>query len=49
MFADSYRKMKNIMHHARLKNILEKLIVVNGAPRLDLKNPSLTGGHGRQR
>ena len=34
--------MKNIMHHARLKNILEKLIVVNGPPRLDFKNPSLT-------
>jgi hypothetical protein len=31
----SYRKMKNVMHHARLKNILEKLIVVNGTARLD--------------
>ena len=42
--ADGYRKMKNVMHHARLKNVLEKLIVVNGPTCLDLKYPSLTGG-----
>ena len=44
--ADSYRKMKNVMHHARLKNILEKLIVVNSPTCLDFKNPSLAGGMG---
>jgi hypothetical protein len=44
--AHSYRKMKNVMHHARLKNILEKLIVVNGATRLDLKNPPFSCGVG---
>src|ERR1017187_6946423 len=44
--ADRYRKMKNVMHHARLKNILEKLVVVNGPTCLDFKNPSLTGGMG---
>ena len=37
--AHCYRKMKNIVHHARLKNILEKLIVVNGSACLDFKNP----------
>ena len=40
------RKMKNIMHHARLKNIFEKLIIVNRPTRLDLKNPTLDGGMG---
>ena len=39
--ADSYRKMKNIMHHASLKNIFQKLVIVNGATCLDFKNPSL--------
>jgi hypothetical protein len=38
--------MKNVMHHASLKNILEKLIVVNGTTCLDFKNPSLAGGMG---
>jgi hypothetical protein len=33
--------MKHVMHHAGLKNILEKLIVVNGPTRFDLKHPSL--------
>src|ERR1035437_5683204 len=42
--ANSYRKMTNVMHHARLKNILEELIVVNGSTRFDFKNPALTGG-----
>jgi hypothetical protein len=41
--ADSDPEMENVVHHARLKNILEKLIVVNGPARLDLKYPSLTG------
>ena len=41
---DSYREMKHVMHHARLKNIFEKLIVVNGPASLDFKHPSLTGG-----
>src|SRR5689334_2755930 len=36
--------MKNVMHHARLKDIFEELIVVNGPPCFDLKNPSLTDG-----
>jgi hypothetical protein len=44
--ADSYRKVENIMHHASLKNIFEKLIIINGPTRLDLKNPPLTGGMG---
>ncbi len=34
------------MHHARLKNILEKLIVVNGPTGLDFKHPSFTGSMG---
>jgi hypothetical protein len=34
--------MNNIMHHACLKDILEKLIVVNGPTRLDFKYPALT-------
>jgi hypothetical protein len=34
--------MEDIMHHARLKNILEKLIVVNGPARLDFKHPAHT-------
>lgn len=38
--------MKNVMHHARLKNILEKLIVDNGPACLDFKNPSFAGGMG---
>src|SRR5579864_6226305 len=38
--------MKNVMHHAGLKDILEKLIVVNGPTRLDLENPSLRDGMG---
>jgi len=42
--ANSYRKMKNVMHHARLKDIFEKLIVVNGPTCLYLENPSLAGG-----
>ena len=32
------------MHHARLENILEELIVVNGPTRLDLKNLANAGG-----
>lgn len=44
--ADGYREMKNVIHHARLKNILKKLIVSHGPTRLDLKNPSLAGGMG---
>ena len=38
--------MKDVMHHACLKNVLEKLIVVNGATRLNLKNPPLAGSMG---
>ena len=44
--ADGYRKMKNIMHHAGLKNVFQKLIIINGPTGLDLKNPPLTGGVG---
>jgi hypothetical protein len=33
--ADSYCKVKDIVHHARLKDILEKLIVVYSPTRLD--------------
>jgi hypothetical protein len=44
--AHSYRKMKNVMHHACLKYILEELIVVDGPTCLDLKNPALTDGMG---
>src|ERR1700733_12685891 len=33
--------MQNVMHHAGLKNILEKLIIVDGAASFDLKNPAL--------
>jgi len=44
--ADSYRKMETITHHASLKNIFQKLIIVNGPTGLDLKNPPLTGGMG---
>ena len=43
---DSYGKVKNIVHHACLENILKKLIVVNGPTCLDLKNPSSTGSMG---
>src|SRR5437016_5839905 len=32
------------MHHARLKNVLEKLIVVHSPTRLDFKHPTLNGG-----
>ncbi len=32
--------MKYIMHHARLEDILEELIVVNGPACLDFKYPS---------
>lgn len=34
--------MENVVHHARLENILEKLVVVHGATGLDFKHPSLT-------
>jgi hypothetical protein len=44
--AHGYRKMKNIMHHAGLKNILEKLIVVNSPTCFDLENSSLTHSMG---
>jgi hypothetical protein len=36
--------MKHVMHHASLKNILEKLIVIDGPACLDFKHPSLAGG-----
>ncbi len=39
--ANRYSEMKNIMHHARLENILKKLIVVYGPARLHLKHPPL--------
>jgi hypothetical protein len=42
--ADSYRKMKNIVHHARLKNVFQKLIVINSPTGLDLKDPPRTEG-----
>ena len=42
--AHSYRKMKDVMHHAGLKNILEKLIIVNGSTCLNLKDPALGDG-----
>jgi hypothetical protein len=38
--------MKYVVHHARLKDILEELIVVNGATRFDLQNPPFTGSMG---
>ena len=44
--ADGYREVKDVMHHTRLKNILEKLIVIDGPACLDFKDPSLTGGMG---
>ncbi len=44
--AHGYRKMKNIMHHGRLKYVLEELIVVNRPTSFDLKNPTLAGGMG---
>jgi hypothetical protein len=40
---NSDRKMKNVVHHARLEDIFEKLIVVDGSTCLDLKDPPLTG------
>jgi hypothetical protein len=40
------RKIKNPMHHACLKNILEELIVGNGPPCFDLKYPFLPCGVG---
>ena len=33
----------NVMHHACLKNIFEKLIVGNGAASLDFKYPTHAG------
>src|SRR5580704_3677858 len=42
--ANSYREMKNVLHHARLKDIFKELIVVNGPTCFDLKNPTLTCG-----
>ena len=41
--ADRYRQMKNIMHHAGLKNVFQKLIIINGPAGLNFKNPPLTG------
>src|ERR1039457_7333412 len=38
--------MEDVVHHACLKNILEKLIVDNGPACLDFKNPSFAGGMG---
>jgi hypothetical protein len=38
------REVQNVMHHARLKDVLEKLVVIDGPTCLYLKNPSLTGG-----
>jgi hypothetical protein len=38
--------MKDIVHHARLKNIFEELIVINRPACFDFKNPSLTGRMG---
>jgi hypothetical protein len=38
--------MKNVVHHARLKNILEKLIVVDGSASFDFEHPPLDGGVG---
>ena len=42
--ANSYRKVKNVVHHARLKNVFKKLIVIHRSTRLDLENPSFRRG-----
>jgi len=42
--ANSDRKVKNVVHHARLKNIFEELIVVNRSTCLNLENPTLSWG-----
>src|SRR5258708_3100428 len=38
------QEMKNVMHHTCLKDIFEKLIVVNGPTSLHLENPPLIDG-----
>ena len=40
--SDSYRKMKDIVHHASLKYVFQKLIIINGLTCFDLKNPPRT-------
>ena len=38
--AHGYREMKDVVHHASLEDVLEKLIVVDCPACLDLKNPA---------
>jgi hypothetical protein len=38
-----YREVEDVVHHASLKNILQKLIVIDGSTGLDLKDPSAAG------
>ncbi len=44
--ADGYCEMKNVVHHAGLKNIFQELIIVDCPACLDFKNPPLTRGMG---
>ena len=40
------RKIENPMHHARLENIFQELVVRHCPPSLNFKHPSLVGGVG---
>ena len=44
--ADGYCEVKNVVHHTRLKDVFEKLIIVNRPTRLYFKNPPFIGGMG---